>query len=115
MGHRHRVPLAGDTGIMPTRAHALYLVYLFATQIFLSIFPLAFLYPNSISSTAATQIMRIVGCRTGILGMADFVAIFLFSSRNNPLLWITDWSHSTYLLLHRWIAYCAIIQVCMQV
>ncbi|KAH6912983.1 metalloreductase [Coprinopsis sp. MPI-PUGE-AT-0042] len=112
IGHRHRVPLAGDAGIMPTRAQALYLVYPFATQILLSIFPLAFLYPNNISSTASTQVIRIIGCRTGILGMADFVALFLFSSRNNPLLWITDWSHSTFLLLHRWIAYCAVFQVC---
>jgi len=27
----------------------------------------------------------------------------LFSSRNNFLLWITNWSHTTYLLLHRWV------------
>jgi hypothetical protein len=30
--------------------------------------------------------------------------ILLFSSRNNILLWFSDWSHSTYLLLHRWVA-----------
>ncbi|RKK80206.1 hypothetical protein BFJ69_g4396 [Fusarium oxysporum] len=28
----------------------------------------------------------------------------LFSSRNNILLWITDWPFSTFLVLHRWVA-----------
>jgi hypothetical protein len=30
--------------------------------------------------------------------------VFLFAGRNNVLLWLTNWSHSTYMLLHRWIA-----------
>ncbi|KAH6912889.1 metalloreductase [Coprinopsis sp. MPI-PUGE-AT-0042] len=112
MGHRHRVPVPGNAGIMPTRAQTLYLVYLLTTQILLSIFPLAFLYPNNISDTRRLQIIQIIGRRSGALGMADFVALFLFSSRNNVMLWVTDWSHSTFLLFHRWIAYCAIFQIC---
>lgn len=27
-----------------------------------------------------------------------------FSARNNSLLWLTNWSHGTYILLHRWVA-----------
>ncbi|KAG2008240.1 metalloreductase [Coprinopsis cinerea AmutBmut pab1-1] len=57
--------------------------------------------------------LQILGDRTGVIAMADFVALFLFSSRNNVLLWITDWSHGTFILLHRWIGYCTIIQTCM--
>lgn len=34
----------------------------------------------------------------------------LFSGRNNFLLWITNWSHTTYLLLHRWIAWALVLQ-----
>jgi len=39
--------------------------------------------------------------------------LFLFSSRNNILTWwnLTGWSHSTYLLLHRWIARLFLIHV----
>ena len=50
----------------------------------------------------------IVGDRAGVLAFANFIAIFLFSARNNVLLWLTDWSHSTFLLLHRWVAYVCI-------
>lgn len=36
--------------------------------------------------------------------------VLLFSSRNNVLLWVTNWSHSTFLLLHRWVArICALL------
>ncbi|KAJ2922188.1 hypothetical protein H1R20_g14899, partial [Candolleomyces eurysporus] len=112
-GHRHRNPTVADLGIMPTRGQALYVLYLILTQIFLAIFPLVFSLPNSIAPTRRDHFLVLIGDRTGALAMADFVALFLFSSRNNILLWITDWSHSTFLLLHRWIAYCLIIQVSM--
>ncbi|KAI0115736.1 ferric-chelate reductase [Nemania sp. FL0031] len=42
--------------------------------------------------------------RTGVLAFCQMPILFLFSSRNNILLWLTNWSHSTYMLLHRWIA-----------
>ncbi|KAI1740165.1 ferric-chelate reductase [Xylaria scruposa] len=42
--------------------------------------------------------------RTGVLAFCHMPVLFLFSSRNNILLWLTNWSHSTYMLLHRWIA-----------
>ncbi|KAI0456411.1 ferric-chelate reductase [Xylaria acuta] len=41
---------------------------------------------------------------TGVLAFCNMPVLFLFSSRNNILLWLTNWSHSTYMLLHRWIA-----------
>ncbi|TFK19779.1 metalloreductase [Coprinopsis marcescibilis] len=112
-GKRHRTPTMANLGIMPTRGQTLYIVYLLATQIFLGIFPLSFIYPNYIAPTKAEHLILMIGDRTGALAMADFVAIFLSSSRNNILLWITNWSHSTFLLLHRWIAYCLIFQVSM--
>jgi hypothetical protein len=48
--------------------------------------------------------MAYVMWRTGTLGFAILPLVFLFSSRNNVLLWLTNWSHSTFLLLHRWVA-----------
>lgn len=42
--------------------------------------------------------------RTGVLAYALLPLLVLFAGRNNILLWLTNWSHSTYLLLHRWIA-----------
>lgn len=48
--------------------------------------------------------------RTGVLAFCNMPVLFLFSSRNNILLWLTDWSHSTYMLLHRWIARLFLLQ-----
>lgn len=48
--------------------------------------------------------MAYVLYRTGNFAYIMAPLIFLFGGRNNVLLWMSNWSHSTYLLLHRWIA-----------
>lgn len=40
--------------------------------------------------------------RTGVFAFVLLSPLLLFSSRNNILLWLTNWSHSTFILLHRW-------------
>ncbi|KAG8425618.1 hypothetical protein J3458_002301 [Metarhizium acridum] len=37
------------------------------------------------------------------------VALFVFSARNNILLWLTDWPYDTFVLLHRWLGYWTIL------
>lgn len=39
--------------------------------------------------------------------------LILYAGRNNCLLWLTSWSYSTFLLLHRWIAIICTIQACL--
>ncbi|KAF6763717.1 metalloreductase [Ephemerocybe angulata] len=108
IGRRHRTPMVGNVGLMPTRGQSLYIGYIIISQLFLSIFPILTIYPNA--SWPSGQLLSLIGDRTGDLAMANFLAVFLFSSRNNILLWMTNWSHSTFLLLHRWISYCLIIE-----
>ncbi|KAL2753813.1 hypothetical protein ACRALDRAFT_2126729 [Sodiomyces alcalophilus JCM 7366] len=112
-GHRYRVPVVGNLGTMPTRAQALFIAYILLTNIVLGIFPLHLVQPHYRAPSQEAQIVWIIGDRTGALAMANFVALFLFASRNNILLWITNWSHSTYLLLHRWIGYACILHTVM--
>jgi predicted ferric reductase len=50
------------------------------------------------------EILSYIGYRTGHIGYALLPLVVLFSSRNNFLLWVTNWSYGTYLLLHRWVA-----------
>lgn len=45
--------------------------------------------------------------RFGVLTIANLPLIFLYAGRNNMLLWFTNWSHTTFLILHRWVAYIA--------
>lgn len=48
--------------------------------------------------------------RTGVLSFAMAPLVFLFSGRNNLLQWLTNWPHSTFILLHRWIARLFVLQ-----
>ncbi|KAK6974381.1 ferric reductase like transmembrane component-domain-containing protein [Favolaschia claudopus] len=50
------------------------------------------------------ELMAYLMWRTGVLAFCNMPVLFLFSSRNNVLLWLTNWSHPTYILMHRWIA-----------
>src|SRR6186713_2224781 len=43
--------------------------------------------------------------------MALAPLVILFAGRNNILIWMTNWSHSTYMTLHRWVARIFAIQV----
>ncbi|TEB30519.1 metalloreductase [Coprinellus micaceus] len=111
VGYRHRTPIISDLGIMPTRGQTLYIVYILAAHGVLCVFPLFYLYPNSIAPNRAQHYLIMIGDRTGVVAMANLLPLLLFSSRNNVLLWITNWRHSTFLLLHRWIGYCLIIEI----
>lgn len=57
------------------------------------------------------EIMAYVSARTGVLAFALAPLTILFAGRNNILLWLTNWSHSTYLLLHRWVARVFTLQI----
>lgn len=72
----------------------------------------SFQYPsNAWFPDAWQEIMAYVSARTGVLAFALAPLVILFSGRNNVLLWLTNWSHSTYMLLHRWVARIFTLQV----
>ncbi|KAF2727914.1 ferric reductase transmembrane component 4 [Polyplosphaeria fusca] len=50
------------------------------------------------------EILAYAGYRTGEFAFALLPLLILFAGRNNILLWMTNWSHSTFILLHRWVA-----------
>ena len=60
--------------------------------------------PNAWYGDEWHEISAYVLYRTGTFGFMLLPILLLFASRNNILLWFTNWSHSTYLLLHRWVA-----------
>jgi len=114
IGSRHRTPVAFGQGIMPTRGQALFIAYLiFINTVVCMVDIRAGPQPNAWYADDWQQIMSYVGDRTGAMSFANLSLMFLYSSRNNFLLWLTDWSHSTFLLLHRWVGYIAVIQACL--
>jgi predicted ferric reductase len=66
---------------------------------------------NSWFPTRWEEIMAYISARTGVLAFALAPLVILFSGRNNILLWLTSWSHSTYLVLHRWTARIFTLQI----
>lgn len=72
----------------------------------------SFQYPlNTWFPNAWQEIMAYISARTGVLAFALAPLVILFSGRNNVLLWLTNWGHSTYMLLHRWVARIFTLQV----
>ena len=107
IGKRHREPVSGNVGMVPTRGQALYIALISLLNLVFLVAPYVSHHPQATFSSPAEQQLSSVGNRAGVLAMGNVVAVFLFSARNNLLVWITDWSHGTYLLLHRWLGYWA--------
>jgi len=105
-GKHHREPVSG--GMVPARGQALYIFLISFLNIILLLTPYAINQPQASFMSTDMQTLSIVGNRAGVMAMGNVVALVLFSARNNVLLYITDWSYSTYLLLHRWLGYWSI-------
>ncbi|PGH27483.1 hypothetical protein AJ80_00723 [Polytolypa hystricis UAMH7299] len=106
-GKRHRVPVTG--GMVPTRGQSLYIFLISVLNIVLLLAPYVINQPQASFESTGMQKLSIIGNRAGVMAMGNVVALFLFAARNNVLLYMADWSYSTYILLHRWLGYWAVI------
>lgn len=111
VGTYHVRPLPYLLGNAPTAGQSLYvglmaILTVILTAVNYQTTPLFAWYANQ-----RQEILAFVTYRTGTITLALAPLVFLFSGRNNVLLWLSDWSHSTYLLLHRWVARTFGIQV----
>ncbi|KAL3422965.1 ferric-chelate reductase [Phlyctema vagabunda] len=104
IGTYHTRPLPYLLGNSPTIGQSLYIVMFFTINIFMAAIGYRSIKPNTWFETRWQEIMAYVSARTGVLAFALAPLVILFSGRNNFLLWLTNWSHSTYMLLHRWVA-----------
>ncbi|KAE8314420.1 ferric reductase like transmembrane component-domain-containing protein [Aspergillus transmontanensis] len=112
IGHRHQAPLF-NTFNMPTRGQALFIAYLIIINVVLCAVGFTSADPSAWYTSNRVEILTYVSNRAGILSFANIPLLVLYSSRNNILLWLTNWSHSTFLLLHRWIAAICVIEACL--
>ena len=105
-GSRHSVPAFFGLGLVPTRGQALFIAYLLILNIVLGAVGHRSTRPNAWFSDASSgEILTYATNRMGVLSFANVPLLILYAGRNNILLWVTNWSHSTFLLLHRWVAY----------
>ncbi|KAE8356182.1 ferric reductase [Aspergillus coremiiformis] len=112
IGNRHHVPIF-NTFIMPTRGQALFIAYLIIINVILCAVSMDSANPSAWYVTNRREIVTYVANRAGILSFANIPLLVLYSSRNNILLCLTDWSHSTFLLLHRWVAISCVVEACL--
>jgi hypothetical protein len=106
-GNHHREPVVA--GVVPTRGQSLYIFLISLLNIVLLVAPYTIHQPQASFLTKGKQLLSVIGNRAGVMAMGNVVALFVFSSRNSVLLYLTDWSYGTYLLLHRWLGYWAVL------
>ncbi|XXG99433.1 hypothetical protein Hte_005772 [Hypoxylon texense] len=111
-GRRHREPLF-NFAFVPSRGQALLIAYLIIINVVLSCVDYRLVWPNAYYGQPKDQLLVYITNRLGLLSFANLPLLVLYSSRNNILLWITNWSQTTFLLLHRWIAILCTIEACI--
>ncbi|EAQ93107.1 hypothetical protein CHGG_01342 [Chaetomium globosum CBS 148.51] len=110
-GGRQVQPLPYLLGNAPTLGQALYVAVLVVLNIVLSAVSYRSMQPSAWYANQYQEILAWIMYRTGNLAFALFPLVLLFAGRNNVLLWLSDWSHSTFVLLHRWVARLFALQV----
>jgi hypothetical protein len=114
IGTYHDRPFPYLIGNVPTVGQSIYIsIAVILNIVFLAV-GYKTLYPDGVFQWYTNHYYELLGYwmwRTGALAIANMPILFLFSTRNNVLLWLTNWSHSTYILLHRWIARLFVFQV----
>ena len=112
LGSRHKTPIAGLFHL-PTRGQSFLIFYLVAINAVMTFAGIESKQPNEFWLSpwgSDGEIIRYIADRTGVLCLANLPLLILYAGRNNVLLWLTDWSHGTFLLLHRWVAWMLTIQ-----
>ena len=112
-GKRHHVGLPYGLGIIPTRGQSLYLLFVIIFNLSLLRVTYEGTMPNDSYKDTSEAFWSYFSNRAGALAFANLVVIVIYSGRNNPLIWLTGWEHSTFLLLHRWVAYVTILEVAL--
>ncbi|KAF2722250.1 ferric reductase like transmembrane component [Polychaeton citri CBS 116435] len=112
LGSRHKVPYF-NMAVMPTRGQAMFIAYLVIINVVLSAVGYNSAQPSAWFSNRNGEILTYVANRVGVLSFANIPLLVLYAGRNNVLYWLTNWSQSTFILLHRWVAYICTLQAAL--
>lgn len=97
-------PLPWLLGNAPTIGQSLYIAMFFILNLVLTMVGYESAQPHPWGYDKRGELLAYAGYRTGNIAFALLPLVILFSGRNNLLLWVTNWSHSTFLVLHRWVS-----------
>ncbi|EGU84125.1 hypothetical protein FOPG_12770 [Fusarium oxysporum f. sp. conglutinans race 2 54008] len=111
-GKQHSVATLG-IGMVPTRGQALFILYLIGINCLATFEGYPNYTPNGIFPDRHYELMRHIGNRAGSIAFANIPIVILYAGRSSVLLRLTNWSYSTFLLLHRWTATICVVQVAL--
>lgn len=87
---------------MPVRMHALIIIGYIILNIVFCCINYEIVYPNAVFTCRKGQRLVSIADRTGIIGTVQLPLLFLFSSRNNFLIFTTGLSYRTFQMFHKW-------------
>ncbi|EFQ33687.1 ferric reductase like transmembrane component [Colletotrichum graminicola] len=112
-GNRHQTPYF-NMFIMPTRGQAMLITYVVVLNFVLSGVGIRSAQPNAWWwNNQLQEVLTSFANRTGVLSFANVPLLILYAGRNNFLYWLTDWTQSTFMVMHRWTAYLCTLQAIM--
>ncbi|EUC59854.1 ferric-chelate reductase, putative [Rhizoctonia solani AG-3 Rhs1AP] len=97
-------PILGGLGYLPSRLMVVFLLFFVGLCAVANSVPYKSLQPNLWAINRRQEVMGFVANRAGLISFALIPLTILLSVRNNPILWLTGWSTSTMITLHRWVA-----------
>ena len=108
-GKRYSEPIT-RIGYLPSRAMTLWIALYIILNIMASSLGFRSVQPNSYFTTRAPEMAAYVSNRAGVLSFANMALAILFSTRNNPLLYLSGWDMTTQLAFHRWSARVSVLE-----
>ncbi|WVN85451.1 uncharacterized protein L203_100597 [Cryptococcus depauperatus CBS 7841] len=97
----------------PSRGQFGFVLYLLLLNIILASVGYRSASPNTWYDNRTQELSAYIANRVGSLSFANIPLLILYAGRNNLLLWLTDWSHSTFLIAHRCVAAICTIEACL--
>jgi predicted ferric reductase len=97
----------------PAIGQSLFIIYIIGLNIILSCAGYRSSAPNAWYTSQSREIATYITNRAGVLSFVNMTILFLFAGRNNILLTLTNWSHSTFILLHKVLGCIAVLQACL--
>ncbi|OCF55416.1 hypothetical protein L486_06899 [Kwoniella mangroviensis CBS 10435] len=106
------LPLFGQLSL-PTRGQALFIGWLILINILCCSIGFRSVSPNAWYDTRSLEIATYISNRSGVISFANIPLLILYAGRNNILLFLTNWSYSTFILLHKTVGILATIEACL--
>lgn len=103
--HSRQGRLLGMRVTIPTRIESIALA-VFLIVNFVILFPNYRLFTDNTywPNNNPLQLCRYIADRTGIISFTQLPMVFLFSGKNNVMLYVTGWSYDRFTVAHKWIS-----------